>query len=467
MKAIDLLGIIGEADDSHIRDAKENRKNARPAWVGWAVLAACVALVIGGIVLGPRSGQQKPVSDEPQIIVSEDGVTLPKLDVSLASGMNESSSMIGFFIYEGHCYVFYDWIDDTGNLIGEHLGTITGMIDEWTPSDGYVDFAGSMTGDIYSVKGYDPSFMLCQKHQNGDIALFICNSGITMKYGSELYTDRLHLSEGYTAVQYETRESWYYNKEIRYQYQGDTALMEQFIRDLNDTVFLPRDQIPHMNDPGGYYDELEQYHIYFPMENGTTVELRLLKGGYVIYQGMLDLCVQIPRETYEALLAVFESDPDAVRVENAAHKLTIEDCIQNAELGNYVPSYVPDGFSPKTAEIFYYIDPETGRETGTKEINFTYTDAVNQEFSYLDEHSYWITITWAEEYGKNGWAGPMLDVSELTPDAIAAYGKDKTKGYPVANYFYSFGVWFGDVSVVIFSEGLSDETICQILTSIE
>ena len=81
-------------------------------------------------------------------------MTIPPLEVSLSSEL--AADMIGFFIYEGRCYVQYNHIDNGTDLIGEYLGTATGLIDEWTPKEGYVDFAGSVRGDFYSVKGYDP-----------------------------------------------------------------------------------------------------------------------------------------------------------------------------------------------------------------------------------------------------------------------------------------------------------------------
>ena len=133
--------------------------------------------------------------------MSDKGVTIPKLEVSLSA--ESSADMLGFFIYQGNCYVHYDWIYDDVDIIGKHLGAATGLIDEWTPRDGYVEFAGSVKGDFYEVKGYDPSFMLCMKHTDGSISLYVCDTGITLKYGSELYTDRLDLAGNYTSVQYE------------------------------------------------------------------------------------------------------------------------------------------------------------------------------------------------------------------------------------------------------------------------
>ena len=103
----------------------------------------------------------------------------------------------------------YEWLEDNGAIAGEPLGTATGLIDEWTPKDGYVELAGSVSGEFYTVNGFDPSFMLCMKHDDRRISTYICNSGITLKYGSDLYEDRLHLSKNNISAEYESRESWY------------------------------------------------------------------------------------------------------------------------------------------------------------------------------------------------------------------------------------------------------------------
>ena len=76
------------------------------------------------------------------------------MEVSLSA--NENAAMLAFFIYQGRCYVQYEWIDHGDALVGEYLGTATGLIDEWTPQEGYVDLAGSVQGDFYAVNGYDP-----------------------------------------------------------------------------------------------------------------------------------------------------------------------------------------------------------------------------------------------------------------------------------------------------------------------
>lgn len=49
MKANDLLDVIGNVDDSIIAEAEKSRKPSTTRWTKWAVAAACLCLVIGGI----------------------------------------------------------------------------------------------------------------------------------------------------------------------------------------------------------------------------------------------------------------------------------------------------------------------------------------------------------------------------------------------------------------------------------
>ena len=48
MKSNDLIDIIGEAADEHIRDAKSAKKKAMPRWAKWSSgIAACLVVALG------------------------------------------------------------------------------------------------------------------------------------------------------------------------------------------------------------------------------------------------------------------------------------------------------------------------------------------------------------------------------------------------------------------------------------
>ncbi len=302
MNKADLYRAFQKIDDDILERSEMSVKKKNSTWVKWGAMAACLCLVAGGIVWGTKTLSPK---EEPfGYVISEEGITIPALEVSLSKDVAAMSDMIGFFIYEGRCYVYYENFSEAEEVVGEYLGTVTGMIDEWTPEEGYVNFAGSIRGDFYSVKGYAPEFMLCTKEANGIVSLYICNNGITLKYGKELYEDRLHLSGNIAGVQFESRDSWFYSKEEVYELDKEEAYIREFIEKLDAEEFLLCQDIAEQEGLQHMVDS-EIYHLYFHMNDRTRIHLRLHENGYVRFQGLWDLCVKIPEESYETLISAF------------------------------------------------------------------------------------------------------------------------------------------------------------------
>lgn len=450
MNSIDLCRAINGVDDIILERSETLEKNKR---LKWGTVAACLCLVFAGVAVWKHI---QPLSTEGTgITVSEDGVTIPAMDVSLSA--NIQTQMIGFFIYQGRCYVQYEWIYDDVDFIGEYLGTATGLINEWTPKEGYVELAGSARGDFYAVNGYDPSFMLCMKYPTGAVSTYICNNGITLKYGSELYENRLHLSDGFQSVEYESRDSWFYSRGERYQINSVNDIVLDFIKELDSAQFIPADSVPLDGE------NPDLYQLYFRMENGITVHLHLHENGYVRFQGMIDLCVQIPEKSYSALLNVLDNHTDSTAVEaTGVPGPTFEDCLNDAEFGRYIPDYMPEDFYPTRTFIYYYLDRQTADEIGTKEIEIEYENVENPRCNY------WITITWADEYGQNGWYGPMIDAGDLSVDSLAEYIEtESATGRVFPECQIHVGVWYDDVSVVISARGIDAETAYEIFNSIQ
>ena len=307
MRGYELLDKMELIDPAYVEAAETERKARKNIRIKWGAAAACLCLAAAAAAMLWR--QPAPIPDEDAgLTASENGVTIPQLNVSLSA--NEAADMEAFFIYRGRCYVQYEWIYDYTDIVGEYLGTATGLIDEWTPKDGYVELAGSARGDFYAANGYDPSFMLCMK-ENGAVTTYICNNGITLKYGSELYEDRLRLSDGFESVQYESRDSWYYSKNEYYQLNNANDMILDFIADMDSARFIPCDAVP-LDEGVTYIAETELYHMFFRMKDGTTVHLRLHENGYVRFDGMWTLCVQVPEENFKALLDLLDNNTDTV-----------------------------------------------------------------------------------------------------------------------------------------------------------
>lgn len=301
-----LFNSITDVDVRFIEEAQAEvrRKKSHPA-VKWVGLAACLCLVAGGALLWSEFYQPSGANGGPAIVTGE-GVTIPPHVLDVQSDTSEAD-MIAFFIYQGRWYEHYELVDMDENMVGEYLGTVTGSIDEWSAKDEYVELSGSVQGDFYAVNGYDPNFMLCMKSAvDGQLSLYICNNGITLSHGSELYEDRLHLAENYRGVTFESQDSWFHSKgEIHPLDASDNKVLTDFISALNDAGFIPRQDVPFDKDKDveavSVFD-LCLYHLYFQMEDGVTVHLRLIEGGYVFFDGMTDVAAQISLETFDPLI---------------------------------------------------------------------------------------------------------------------------------------------------------------------
>lgn len=320
MRGSELLDKMELADPAYVQ-AAEVPSPKRKHYARWGALAACLCLVAAGALVWALNGTDANGSagdctasngagaQQPDNMptAGEDGVTIPPMEVTLSKSDGIAMEMQAFFIYQGRCYVQYEWLYDSADVVGERLGTATGLINEWTPSDGYVELAGSVSGDFYAVKGFDPTFMLCMVSAQGEVQTFVCSTGITLKYGAQLYEERLHLTGNYAAVEYETRQSWYYSEGDARQLTDAAAALD-FVEALDGAEFLLwSDAVQALGeDMSSVYDR-EIYHLYFRMDNGMTVHLRLYEGGYVRYAGIMDVCVQVPPEEYDVLLTALEN----------------------------------------------------------------------------------------------------------------------------------------------------------------
>ncbi len=296
--------LIEEYANEKERLKKNRMTRKKTAWLKWGAVAAGLCLMIMGAVIWQQIGS--PGMGPSTLVVDANGVTIPKRNISLSA--DQSADMLSFFIYNGHCYVQYEEFSDCAELVGEKLGTATGLIDEWTTKDGYVELAGSVKGDFYAVKGYDPSFMLCMQKSDGTVSAYICNSGITLKYGEELFEERLLLSEGYASVTYESRESRFYSKGERYELSKEVQpIIADFIAAIDKAEFMPWEAVaPKEGHTQSTIYDTEIFHVYFHMENGTAVHLRLYENGYVRYQGLLDVCVQVPTDSFDEFIALIK-----------------------------------------------------------------------------------------------------------------------------------------------------------------
>lgn len=295
-----------------LRMQKKNKKNR--IWIPIASAAACICIAAGAMSVGmqvPHAAKKsvdfsENLNGTAEIIGLESygGVVIPKTQVTLNA--NTTADMMAFFIFEGRIYIQNEWLEEGSALVGEYVGTATGMIDEWTPKDGYVDCAGSISGDFYTVNGYDPDFMLCMTDDDGSVSTYINDNGLTLRTGSDLFEDRLHLAGNYSTVEYQAQTDWFYSLgNIKTLYSESTLeaaeTVENFLTALNSGSFMYVDDIPLEKGQNNLYD-LANYHLFFHMDNGMNVHLLLYEGGYVRYSGLIPVCVKMEESAFNELL---------------------------------------------------------------------------------------------------------------------------------------------------------------------
>ncbi len=300
-----LLEVLGQIDDKFIESTAEIHRKENIIRIKRLSVAACAVLLSAAIIFMIRGYiiKNEPKGNENIIISTESGLTIPKKELNLSN--NVTADMLGFFIYQGRSYLQYEWLDSLEGIAGEYLGTSNGLIDEWTRSDGYVEGAGSVGGDFYSIKGMNPEFMLCMKLDNGSCCTYINDNDITLKYGKDLFEDRLHLSENYTEIFCQTYSDW--NENVNnYKKLEKGKAVENFISEIDNSLFMKTDDIPLYNGQQSYHEKC-LYRLYFNLNNGMSVNLALYDGGYVTFTGIYGACVKIDAEIFNEIIKLCEN----------------------------------------------------------------------------------------------------------------------------------------------------------------
>ncbi len=334
MKELEFLDALGDMDEKYIREAAERGISPGKRVLRRGVLAACLCLAAFAIVLGGRevfrsrltpisgttstglgsaaatpAGTVSAAESTPAPAITETGsagISIPALELpETSSGATADADMIGLVVYRGCVYTDAgSWRGEEARaldaLTGEYLGEATGSIDEWSTQDAYsTEFAGSVAGPIHAVKGYGTDFRICLRQEyvdeNGETQLRIQYlerlNGVTLTTGAELFEDRLRLRGRVTGIRWQDWESWYYSTgETR-----DAALAPEtwdaFLEELDRGEFVKSKSISR------------ETNLYLRLEDGLTVRLRLLAGGYVSYPPLRGAFVKMPGEIFDTVYA--------------------------------------------------------------------------------------------------------------------------------------------------------------------
>lgn len=295
-----------EMADSVLRRIEdyEARKQQRQKAVRRTVIplmCVCLALLIGvgvwqGLFDYSCTQQRLTAVTVPAIRLPDSGTT---------------ADMIGLVVYKGGIYTqaeeyFGEDAERIAGLVGYYLGHGTGSIDEWSDQEDFAEeFASTFPCGVYTVKGYSTDFRLCTvgdfETENGVTEKYILFlerlNGIELRTGVDLFSQRLGLWGRVASVQYQTHADW---NQARGSYQDATLTAEErdaFLSALYEGTF----EYTYPTNPD-IYDSKTQAHVYLHLTDGTTVELRLIEGGYVGYQALGWYFVKMPTDAFDAVM---------------------------------------------------------------------------------------------------------------------------------------------------------------------
>lgn len=330
-----------EMADAVFRRAEEekqaiHRRRRIAALAGIPVLCAAVALAV---LVWPNAkqshqGQSQLASTQPAVIMTDPRLEAPSQEQPPETKRDDPTEpsvqtgellhipaitlpepdpmvemdMIGLVVYKGGIYTqaadFYGAdAESLQGLVGDYLGHASGTIDEWSTQDEYaVEFASDLVGDVYSVKGYSPEFRICitEKVQDADgtpiqwIQILERLNGIDVSTGADIYEQRLHMNGRITGIRYQTYDDWNNGRRIYYPLDEIDGL-DAFLETLNEGQL----QYVYDDDPGFYRNTRAQTFLYLDLDDGTTVPLRLIEGGWVGYAPMGWYFIQLPVEIFD------------------------------------------------------------------------------------------------------------------------------------------------------------------------
>ncbi|MDR1002540.1 MAG: hypothetical protein LBL82_04630 [Oscillospiraceae bacterium] len=267
--------------------------------------AACIALVAISVFAVVGDGNlTAPESDGK-------GVTVPAIEIQKPEE-GVRASMIALFVYQGKVYTYINSVsepaDAENSLIGEHLGTAAGNLNEWSEDEDYTaDFSASVSGEVHTLNGYDPSYKLCvavPSEGGVTVDIYANLNGITLVKGEDLYGEsRENLKGNYIDAAYLTHDKWDSGSTDMTPLEDseDFENLSAFIDELYSSPFVTYEEI--------YESEPNQLHIYLTMNNGTTLGLRLYEGGYVGFDQMLGYAfVKMDSPVFDAVFALASAE---------------------------------------------------------------------------------------------------------------------------------------------------------------
>ena len=165
------------------------------SWKIWLKIALCLCAVVALGWFACKMLRPGPGTVE----MTEEGVVvhMPKFPLPTNKGPGLIETDPWRFYSDRAYYIAAYYLDTTEEWLGTKHGEVRVRATAKTTEDGLPVYLGNVNGDLYTVEGCDPTFML-----RCDNVLYIRAGGYVVKYGSEIIRDQLYLPGNYRGVGY-------------------------------------------------------------------------------------------------------------------------------------------------------------------------------------------------------------------------------------------------------------------------
>lgn len=307
---------LGELEDDYIEEAAGvSSGNGRFVWRRWmTVAAACVCLLVGAGVVWDMWGS---LTEGGSVVSPGEGVTLPEVEIEANNRTEDGqqSEQPGYVLYKDRVYRMGDGVKYDNLKVNTYLGESAGPEADKTELRKDFIYDGTFEGKLYAIEGVEDSFAIVLEQKEGEQVLLLQDNGITLRTGSDLYEERFHLADNYEEVECETGSQWYSengtsDQPVHVVSDRSNAEIQNFITELNKgEVKRCKDVFSQEEVLSRFLEKNTKYTLTFRLKNNLQLELRVVDGGYVVYEGMRDICVKIPMEVISERILMQESEP--------------------------------------------------------------------------------------------------------------------------------------------------------------
>jgi len=254
-----------------------------------------------------------------------EGIWIPKVKFDIPDDTIEACREYGIIAYNDKMYTSSETIslEKNANLKGKFLGNVNSIMDLYRKSDYYLnatstgmpylekfieeqttinpntyigDYIIDNSNKVYEVNGYDTDFRICTYNEKeNSIMIFQRLNGIKVKYGKDIFDDRLKIKGNFEKIEYQYYSDWYHGKKDYKKFKNVTIEdINIFLDEINNAEFIDSSNL-------GLSSLNKKYALlYFTMKDGTITKLSLIEGGYVSYDGLYNI-IKLETETFDKI----------------------------------------------------------------------------------------------------------------------------------------------------------------------